>query len=117
MTERNEGDGDTGNKDEGRRKKRKENKETSEKQREGGGGVEEGNHNQNFNITLCTFSRARHIAAGMRHLEKEGILHRDLALRNLLVGVYQETEKYCIKVSGKATSDTLGERGERERGG
>jgi hypothetical protein len=37
----------------------------------------------------------------MRHLEKEGVFHRDLALRNLLVGVQQGTEKYCIKISGK----------------
>lgn len=58
----------------------------------------------------------RHIVAGMCHLEKEGILHRDLALRNLLVTVvHQGTDKYFIKVSGthKKDQEHTKERGKR----
>jgi len=41
---------------------------------------------------------ARHAAAGMRYLEKQNIIHRDVALRNLLVTLSGEDGKYLVKV-------------------
>jgi serine/threonine protein kinase len=45
---------------------------------------------------LITFSK--HTAAGMQYLEENKIVHRDLALRNLLVAP-GTNEKYIIKIS------------------
>src|SRR4051812_739022 len=44
------------------------------------------------------FAMATQTAAGMTHLEEQKLVHRDLALRNLLVTVRDE-EKYVIKVA------------------
>lgn len=44
--------------------------------------------------------RTLHIIAGMRYLEWRKVVHRDLALRNLLVSVSGD-HKYMIKVAGK----------------
>ncbi len=41
---------------------------------------------------------AKHAAAGLRYLEQQKIIHRDLALRNLLVTVYGQDAKYLVKV-------------------
>jgi len=42
-------------------------------------------------------SMAKHAAAGMSYLEGKKVVHRDLALRNLLVTV--ENSKYIVKIS------------------
>jgi serine/threonine protein kinase len=41
---------------------------------------------------------ARHAAAGMRYLEQQKIIHRDIALRNLLVTQYGQEGRYFVKV-------------------
>src|SRR5690349_9993077 len=48
-----------------------------------------------FPLLYCTFFcfRARDAAAGMQYLEHQGVIHRDLALRNLFV-----TTKFMVKV-------------------
>ena len=50
---------------------------------------------------LIIFSRAKDAAAGMEYLSQNKIIHRDLALRNLLVASNStENEKYTIKIAG-----------------
>jgi hypothetical protein len=41
---------------------------------------------------------ARHAAAGLRYLEQRKIIHRDIALRNLLVTQYGRDGKFFVKV-------------------
>lgn len=49
--------------------------------------------------TLDLLQMAKQAAAGMAYLEQQHIIHRDLALRNLLVAV-SDNPKYIIKVAG-----------------
>lgn len=44
--------------------------------------------------------RAKDAAAGMQYLSEQGIIHRDLALRNLLVAPGDGAAKYHIKIAG-----------------
>lgn len=44
----------------------------------------------------------KHASSGMLHLSIKGIIHRDLALRNLLIS--KQSEKYIVKVSDFGTS-------------
>src|SRR5690349_4609721 len=46
---------------------------------------------------FINIERARHAAAGMRYLEEQKIIHRDIALRNILV-TYGSDGKYFVKV-------------------
>ena len=43
--------------------------------------------------------RARHAAAGMKYLEEQKIIHRDLALRNILTSTTGSDGKYLSKVA------------------
>ena len=48
------------------------------------------------------YFRTKDAAAGMNYLSEQNIIHRDLALRNLLVAPSQkEGIKYLVKVAGK----------------
>jgi len=47
----------------------------------------------------CVSSMSKQTAAGMVHLENLKVLHRDLALRNILVGAGSEGFKYTVKIS------------------
>lgn len=47
---------------------------------------------------LDLLGMARHAAAGMKYLEFRRIVHRDIALRNLLVTLHEEENKYLVKV-------------------
>ena len=49
-------------------------------------------------MNLQKKNRAKHAAAGMSYLEGKKIIHRDLALRNLLVTM--DNNKYVVKISG-----------------
>jgi serine/threonine protein kinase len=42
---------------------------------------------------------AKQTATGMQYLESQKIIHRDLALRNLLITDQTGTEKYLVKIS------------------
>lgn len=55
---------------------------------------------------IFSFARAKHAAAGMVYLEECDIVHRDLALRNLLVGSHG-LDKYTVKVSDFGLSRTV----------
>jgi hypothetical protein len=48
--------------------------------------------------TRDLLAMARHAASGMRYLEQKKVLHRDVALRNLLVSDYGPDGKYFVKV-------------------
>ena len=53
-----------------------------------------------FQIKLTlSMQRAKHTAVGMGYLESKHVVHRDLALRNLLVTTQGEEEKYLVKVA------------------
>lgn len=60
----------------------------------------------NAQINNLIAIRAKHAASGMQYLESKGVIHRDLALRNLLVTTHPE-EKYLVKVAGTVTSSCL----------
>ena len=54
-------------------------------------------------IILLTKTRAKDVAAGMLYLSEKKIIHRDLALRNLLVTSGDE-QSFIVKITGVVTS-------------
>ena len=49
--------------------------------------------------TTDLLAMSLHAAAGMKYLEQRKILHRDIALRNLLITQFGSDHKYIVKVS------------------
>jgi len=65
--------------------------------------LEEGKNLSIFDLIVM----AKHIAAGMAHLEVNHIIHRDLSLRNILVGTFGSQKKYTAKISDFGLSRSI----------
>jgi len=57
--------------------------------------------------TTDLIAMASQAAAGMVHLSSQNIIHRDLALRNVLVGTFGEDKKYIAKISDFGLSRSI----------
>jgi len=65
--------------------------------------MNEGKKFTTYDLTII----AKQVAEGMLELEKQRIIHRDVALRNVLVGTVGEDKRYLAKISDFGLSRSI----------